>query len=371
MNATGFAYKKVIKPLLFRLSPDTAHAQVVRGLSLASNTPGIPQLVRQLHVRTHPELIQRWKGMTFSSPVGLSAGLDKNGRISPMMQALGFGFAEVGSVTAQLCVGNPKPWFYRLPKSQSLVVHVGLANEGVEPIVGRLESYKQVGFPIVLSIARTNSQAASGIKEGIQDYVASAKRAHRSPAIGMVELNISCPNAYGGQTFTTPKLLTQLLDAIDAVGLSKPVFVKMPIDLSWTQTAALLDVIVKHNITGVTMTNLTKQRSGLVLHDPLPDTVLGGLSGAPIRDLSTELIRKTYAHYGSQLTIIGVGGILSAEDAYEKIKAGATFVELVTGLIMNGPQFVEEVNKGLVRLMRADGYAHISQAVGADVRLKP
>lgn len=373
MTIIGAAYKKGIKPILFRFPPDTVHAQVINGLSLAGGVPGLPKALHSMTTRRHRELELVWQGLAFSSPVGLSAGLDKNGRTSAMMQALGFGFAEIGSVTAEVCEGNPKPWFYRLPKSQSLVVHVGLANEGVEAVVGRLEKLPkklQKSFPKVLSIARTNSKKSARVEEGIVDYVASAKRAKNSPAVQMIEVNISCPNAYGGRTFTTPTLLEKLLTEIDAIGLTKPVFVKMPIDLTWGETRLLLEVIVRHKVAGVTMTNLTKRRDLLVLKDSLPDSIPGSVSGAPIRERSTEMIRKTYKEYGNKLTIIGVGGVLSAEDAYEKIKAGATFVELITGLIMNGPQFAEEVNRGLVRLLKRDGFIHISEAVGAAVKSK-
>ncbi len=364
-------YKKVIKPVLFRFSPDSVHKQVTKGLSIIGAIPGVRQTVQKVSVRKQPTLKMQWQGMQFSSPVGLSAGLDKNGRIMPMIQALGFGFAEVGSVTAEVCAGNSKPWFYRLPKTQSLVVHVGLANEGVEAIVGRLERLpKKVAadFPKVLSIARTNSKDASGVKEGINDYITSAKRAKSSPAVQMIELNISCPNAFGGQTYTTPLLLEKLLKALDKVKVGKPTFIKMPVDLTWPETKALLDVIVKHDITGITMGNLTKKRNKAELKDDLPDSVAGGLSGAPLKVKSTELIRKSYKAYGDTLTIIGVGGILKPEDAYEKIKAGATFVELITGFIMNGPQFAEEVNRGLAKLLAADGYKHISEAVGVEAR---
>lgn len=365
----AMTYKKVIKPVLFRFSPDVAHKRVVRSLAIVGTVPGVAKVVRKVSVRRLPELEMNWQGMRFTSPIGLSAGLDKNGRITPMMQALGFGFAEVGSVTAEVCAGNQRPWFYRLPKTESLVVHVGLANDGVETIVGRLEKLPikvKNDFPKVLSIARTNSKEASGVDEGIIDYTTSAKRAKLSPAVQMIEINISCPNAFGGQTYTTPRLLDKLLVAIDAVKVGKPVFIKMPVDLSWKDTKALLDVIVRHEVTGITMGNLTKKRNKAEIKDELPDEIKGGLSGAPLRVRSTELIRKTYKAYGDKLTIIGVGGVLSAEDAYEKIKAGATFVELITGLIMNGPQLVEEINRGLAKRLAADGYAHVSEAVGVE-----
>ena len=365
----GFAlwgYRRVIRPLMFLLSPDKAHSLVISMLSVSGKTPGVPALTKVLFTRRHRSLEVEWKGMKFSSPVGLSAGLDKNGQIVPMMRALGFGFSEVGSVTAEICKGNDRPWFYRLPKTGSLVVHVGLANQGVKRILQRLHAMPenvQKNYPTILSVARTNSEDASGVEEGVVDYVASVKAAKKSPAVQMVEVNISCPNAFGGQTYTTPELLDQLLSAIDAVKLKKPLFIKMPVDLSWPKTKQLLKVAVAHGVTGVTLSNLTKQREKVEFLEPLPDTVRGGLSGAPLRERSTELVAKTYRAYGDKLVIIGVGGVMSAEDAYDKIKAGATFVALVTGLIMKGP-LVEEINSGLVKLLKADGYTHISQAVG-------
>ena len=367
----SFLYRKVAKPVFFALPPDFVHARTMDGLAVAGSIPGVPPMVKKVTARRYPELHTEWRGMAFTSPVGLAAGLDKNGRTVPMMQAFGFGFSEVGSVTAEPCAGNAKPWFYRLPKTQSLVVHVGLANQGVKKIITRLEKNSlavQKEYPTILSLARTNSREASGVEEGIADYVASAKAAKKSPAVQMIELNISCPNAYCGEAYTTPELLEKLLTAIDAVMMGKPIFIKMPLDLSWSSTKKLLDVIVRHDVTGVTMANLAKNRDEIALQDVLPDTVEGGLSGAPTRAKSTELVRKTYKAYGDKLIIIGVGGVLSAEDAYEKIRAGATFVGLVTGLIFNGPQFVEEVNSGLVALLRRDGFTHISQAVGADVK---
>ncbi len=368
-KARAALYARVIKPVLFRFSPDRAHSMVMTGLSISGRIPGLAAAVRKVSVKRHPALELEWKGMHFSSIVGLSAGLDKNGRVAPMMKALGFGFVEIGSVTAEPCKGNDRPWFYRLPKTQSLVVHVGLANQGVVRILERLHALPasfQRQYPKVLSIARTNSAEASGVDEGIADYVASARAAKISPAVQMVEINISCPNAHGGQTYTTPALLDQLLTAIDGVKLKKPIFIKMPIDLSWKRTKELLDVAVAHKVTGVTVANLTKDRTHMVLKDPLPDHVQGSISGSVVREKSTRLVAHVYREYGKKLVIIGVGGVLSAADAYEKIKAGATFVELITGLIMNGPQFVEEVNRGVSELLEKDGYTHYSQAIGID-----
>jgi len=369
-----FLYIRVAKPVLFSFTPDQTHAMTMKFLFLAGGVPGLARTVRAFSVRRHPELEIDWRGMHFSSPVGLSAGLDKNGQAVPLMKAVGFGFSEVGSVTARRCDGNPKPWFYRLPKTQSLVVHAGLANHGVDTILLRLERLKPAirdTYPTVLSVARTNDERASSDEAGIEDFISTVKKALASQAVQIIELNISCPNAFAGERFTDPKLFAALLARVAALKPTKPVFIKMPIELGWKKTKALIDIAVASKVvSGLVYGNLKKDRRDVDFKEALPDSVAGGLSGAPTQKLSTELVFNTYKAYGDRFVIVGVGGILTPEDAYEKIKAGATFVELVTGLIMNGPQFIEEVNAGLTKFLKQDGYSHIREAVGAAHRLK-
>lgn len=365
-----YPYRKLAKPLLFRLSPDTAHEYTMKMSHLFGRIPGLASLSKAVFVRRHKMLESTWDGLHFSSPLGLSAGIDKNGQMVTLSHVVGFGFSTVGSVTSEPCAGNPRPWFYRLPKTQSIVVHAGLPNIGVHSVLARVHNISkrvQGTFPVVLSVARTNSKDASGIKEGIDDYVASIRTAKDSPVVRIIELNISCPNAYGGESYTTPDLLEELLSAVEAVKAPQPILVKMPVDLEWPAFDALLKVISKHDVAGVTIANLTKQRAKATLKEPLSDDIKGGLSGAPVRDLSTALIRRTYETYGDRLTIFGVGGVFTAEDAYEKICNGARYVELATGLILYGPGVVEEINSGLQKLLRRDGFTHVSQAVGSAV----
>ena len=365
-----YPYEKIAKPLLFRLSPDTAHEYTMRMSHLFGRIPGAAPLAKAILVRRRSELESTWHGLSFSSPLGLSAGIDKNAQMVTMSHTIGFGFSTVGSVTSEPCSGNARPWFHRLPKSQSIVVHAGLPNIGVDPILGRIHKTSkkiQGSFPVVLSVARTNSKEASGIDEGIADYVASITAAKHSPAVSIIELNISCPNAYGGESYTTPNLLEKLLHAVDAVKAPQPILVKMPVDLEWPEFNALLEVIAKHTVAGVTIANLTKQRAKANLKEPLGDDIRGSLSGAPVRALSTALIRQTYQSYGDRLTIFGVGGIFTAEDAYEKICNGAQYVEIATGLILSGPGIVEEINSGLQKLLQRDGFTHVSQAVGSAI----
>jgi dihydroorotate dehydrogenase len=184
----------------------------------------------------------------------------------------------------------------------------------------------------------------------------------------MIELNISCPNTYGGEPFTTPERLERLLTAVDTVSGKQPVYIKMPTNLPWVKLRELLDVTVRHSVAGVTISNLAKDRSKLDIKDDLPATVPGNLSGKPTWKSSNELIHRTYLEYGARLTIIGVGGVFSADDAYTKIKLGASLVELITGMIFCGPQLAAEINDGLLQCLSRDGLTHISQAIGIDAQ---
>lgn len=324
-------------------------------------------LTRIFFLRDHSILRQSYHGLTFNNPVGVAAGFDKNAETVPVMASLGFGFMEVGSVTARRCAGNPRPWFYRLPKTKSIVVHVGLANQGSKTVIRQIEGYKDklpVHFPVILSVAKTNSPTAVTDRSAIEDYVASIKRARGKQSISMIEINISCPNTYGGEPFTTPDRLDRLLQAVDEVGVAQPIFIKMPSDLPWRTFKSLLDVILRHSIAGVTIANLVKHRNHL--KDELPPTVQGGLSGRPTWDTSNELIRRTYKTCGDRLTIIGVGGVFTADDAYTKIRLGASLIELITGMIFEGPQIAAAINADLSKLLQEDGYMHISEAIGVD-----
>lgn len=363
-------YRYIAKPLLFRHSPDAVHTGMVRLTKIVQKNGILRRLVHGVWAYENPAFLsQRVAGIRFRNPVGLSAGFDKNFELPPMLRSIGFGFMEGGSLTFAQCDGNPRPWFYRLPKSKSLVVHAGLANDGVEAIIARLGTYPRAtfkDFPLNISVAKTNSPGTCDDTAAIADYVGSLRLLQKHSLGDMLTLNISCPNTYGGEPFTTPERLDSLLSAVDELHLAQPVFVKMPHDCTWAQAKKLLKVIDAHAITGVTISNLAKQRNKLAIADSLPKSVPGGLSGKPTWQQSNELIRQTRRAYGDRFVIIGVGGVFSAEDAYAKIRLGANVVELITGMIFEGPQLIGQINRGLVRLLKADGYTNISQAVGVD-----
>lgn len=365
-------YNWPIKPLLFAKSPDAVHEGMVRLGHLTQRIPFVNRLMRATLSHNDQSLLgQSVFGIRFANPIGLSAGLDKNAELVPTMRAVGFGFATVGSISAKAALGNPRPWYYRLPKSRSLVVNAGLPNQGAKMINDRIAKYRGdlfEHFPLTASVAKTNSPETCTDAAGVADYVEGVKILRNNPHIAVFELNISCPNAYGGEPFTRPEPLEALLAKIDALDLLQPVTIKMPINLKWPEFDALLKIIVKHRVAAVTIGNLQKDRQAVVLKDDLPSEVPGNLSGKPTYDMCNELISKTYAAYGDKLTIIGVGGVFSAEDAYEKIKRGATLVELITGVIFTGPQLIGQINHDLSELLVRDGYANVGEAVGASHR---
>ena len=347
-------YKHILKPVLFLFDPEFVHDMFI-SIGELSGRFWITRKIMYLAYGYSGDVSKTVDGIKYRTPVLLSAGFDYNGRLTQILPCIGFGGEEIGSVTAHPCEGNSKPRLTRLPKSRSIIVNKGLRNDGVDAIIARL---KKVGcsksegkcgdslandFVWGISIARTNDECSADIKAGIEDYAYSFKRLNEEGIGDYYTINISCPNAFGGEAFTTPDLLTQLLARLVVIPCKKPVYIKMPINLQWPQFNDLLKVIDFYKLQGVVIGNLNKDYSMLVDPSDAPDHYVGGLSGLPCRQLSTDLIKKTRQAYGKRFTIIGVGGIMSAEDAREKFEAGADLVQLITGMIFEGPSLVAKV----------------------------
>jgi dihydroorotate dehydrogenase len=249
-----------------------------------------------------------------------------------------------------------------LKKSRALVVYMGLKNRGCEKISERLRR-KKFEIPIGTNIAKTNCFETVETDAGIDDYVKAFS--HFVEIGDYFTINISCPNAYGGEPFTDPDLLEKLLTAIDDIPTRKPIFLKLSPDLTEKQVEGIIAVCGKHRVNGFLCGNLTKNRkSSKILDENVPET--GGISGKVVEDLATEQIRFIYQKSKGKYIIIGCGGVFSAEDAYKKIKAGASLVQLITGMIFEGPQIISEINRGLVELFKKDGFKNISEACGAE-----
>lgn len=359
------SYKYILKPIFFRCDPEWIHDIMTDVGTFLGNHESLRAATRFFFSYEHPMLEQDILGMHFKNPIGLTAGFDKNALMIPIIESVGFGFSEVGSITGEPCAGNPKPRLWRLPKSQALMVWYGLKNDGCDVIAKRIRNQK-LTYPIGTSVARTNDASSVEIDAGIADY---AKAFRAMADLGAyTTVNISCPNTCGGEPFTTPERLEKLLAALDEIPTQKPIFLKFPIDLSFDAVDALIHVAEHHRVQGLILSNLTK-----VFHAPtidqteLTSDMKGGIGGIPTQAISNALIQHVFKQFGQRFILIGSGGVFSAQDAYEKIRAGASLVQLATGMIFQGPQLIGEINHGLVELLKKDGFTSISEAIGVDV----
>jgi len=356
-------YKFCIKPIFFLFPPENVHSFVTR---LAEIVPH--NLTSILYSQKKTILTQNNFDMTFFSPIGLAAGFDYEARLIHILPLLGFGFHTVGTITYSPYIGNTKPRLGRLPLSKSLMVNKGFKNNGVKKTVKKIRA-SHPSIPLGISIGKTNNINLTQ-SESIKDIIKSFKVFEEElTSHSYYELNISCPNLKGSVDFYTPNKLDTLLTALDELSISRPLFVKMPITLTNSQTDRLLHVITNHKIKGVIIGNLQKDRKNNDLNkDELKKFPHGNFSGKPTFKRSNELIEMTYRKYGNKLLVIGCGGVFSAEDAYTKICLGATYIQLITGLIYNGPQLVQQINGDLQKYLEKDGYTNISEAVGSKVK---
>jgi dihydroorotate dehydrogenase subfamily 2 len=337
-------YKYLLKPLLFRIDPELIHQVFVRIGSLAGRYRLTQYIFGIFYNYRGDDLARTIDGITYRTPIVLSAGFDYNGHLTRVLPSLGFGGVEIGSVTARPCAGNPRPRLTRLPHTRSIIVNKGLRNDGVDMIIERLKKTPRIpGFVIGISIARTNDASTGTLENSIADYCYSFQRLNEEHIGDYYTLNISCPNAFSGELFTDPRNFEQLLSAIKQIPCDRPIYIKLPINLAWDELKLLLDITTHHGINGVVIGNLNKDYTAISKDDPRPATYQGGLSGAPCQTLSTKLIKKTREYCDNKLTIIGCGGIMSPHDATEKIEAGADILQLITGMIYEGPGLIKKL----------------------------
>lgn len=357
-------YKWILKPIFFRFDPETIHDFVSSFLFFVGKYSITRKITYFCFGYSNPALEQNILGINFPNPIGLSAGFDKNADLGPIMPSLGFGFAEVGSITGEPCLGNPKPRLWRLKKSKSLAVYYGLKNDGCEAIAKKIKGRK-FSIPIGISIAKTNCRATVDTRIAIEDYFKAYKAFHDNNIGDYFTINISCPNAFGGQPFTDKQKLDTLLQKISSIPKTRPTFLKISPDLTNAEINEIIAIGGKWKIDGFICTNLTKNRENKnIIDETVPK--LGGLSGKVLRDMSDEIIRHVYKKTDGKMIIIGSGGVSTAEDAYRKIKAGASLIQLITGMIFEGPQAMSDINLGLVKLLKNDGYKNISEAIGKE-----
>lgn len=355
-----FLYQNLLKPVYFAFYPETIHDSMVKFGVVLGASPITRRLTGLMFGYSNKKLETEVCGIRFKNPIGLAGGFDKNAQLTDILPSVGFGFIEVGSITGEPCTGNPRPRLWRLKNSKSLLVWYGLKNDGCEVLSKKLKN-KKFSVPLGINIAKTNSEDTVDTQKGIDDYVKAFKM---FADIGdYFTVNISCPNAFGGLPFTDPVRLDKLLSALDKISTKKPIFLKFAPDQTFAEIDGLLKVVDKHRVHGFIATNLTKNRNSKKIKDAVPSND-GGMSGKVVEELSNDLIAYLYKKTKGKYVIIGLGGVFSAEDAYKKIKLGASLVQLITGMIFEGPQVISEINRGLVPLLEADGYENISQAVG-------
>ena len=344
-------YERLLKPILFRFDPENIHDLFVSYGAFAGRFALGRWKIGLIYKYRGKDISRTVDGIKYKTPFLLSAGFDYNARLMGILPSIGLGGEEIGSVTARPCMGNQKPRLTRLPQSKSILVNKGLRNDGVDVIIERIKKYKEKNinphFVLGISIARTNDEKSVPIEAGIEDYVYSFKRLNEENIGDYYTLNISCPNAFGGESFSEPSLLSRLLIAIKKIKSNKPIYVKMPINMPWEKFSMLLDIIDKNGLNGVVIGNLNKNYDSLDVREEAPYHYCGGLSGKPCSNLSTELIQKTRALYGKRFTIIGCGGVMSVETAQEKFDAGADLVQVISGLIFKGPGLVKKMCNGV------------------------
>lgn len=339
-------YKSLIKPLLFHKDAESAHELAVKISSITSNSTILKSISNELFSFEDKRLEREFFGITFPNPVGLAAGFDKNGNTPLAMEALGFGFVEIGSITARPSNGNPKPRAFRLPEDHSLINRMGLNNEGAEKIVARLSDIK-LGIPLGLNIAKTNDPDIHGEK-ALEDYLFSYELANT--VADYITVNISCPNTGEGKTFEDPEALEALLKCLKTNKKNrKPTLVKFSVDTDQSTLETLVEICEKYSISGYVATNTSSIRKGLKTSDErLKEIGNGGLSGRAISEKSTQVITWLAKILKGSKPIIGVGGIYNVESAVEKLAAGADLLQIYTGMVYEGPKLIKKIKKGIV-----------------------
>lgn len=365
LKILAFSYQGC-KNFFFLFDPEIVHECIVRLGEFIGSIPPLKSLNKLLFVRSYPSLSRKIGPLTFKTPIGLAAGFDYEARLTQVLPSIGFGFQTIGTITNAFGPGNAKPRLGRLPKSKSLLVNKGFKNPGADAIIKKLEPL-QFSNMVGVSIGQSTHVDFHTHQDVIEDILNCFKKFENSKVKhSYYELNISCPNLHTSFNFYNHKNLDQLLTHVDALKLKKPVFIKMPISESDETVLSLLKVITKHSPIGIIIGNLQKNRKDpAVLQSEIMNKGPGNLSGKPTFERSNHLIQLAYKQFNKQLIIIGCGGVFSAEDAYIKICLGASLIQMITGLIFQGPQVVAQINLELAEMLKKNGYTQIQDAVGS------
>jgi dihydroorotate dehydrogenase len=343
----------LLRPALFRLAPETAHRLAVRALGIMSGTAVPP----------HPALAQRLWSLDFPNPVGLAAGFDKNAECYRGALGLGFGFVEIGSVTPRPQAGNPKPRLFRLPADRAVINRMGFNNDGMEAVAARLAGRDRARGIVGVNLGKNKETV-----DAAADYELGVARL--GDLADYLVINVSSPNTPGLRALQGKEPLAALIQrtraARDLLRTKPPLLLKIAPDLTEDDQRDIAEVALTEGLDGLIISNTTIARPALQEAATAKET--GGLSGAPLFGPATVLLGRMYGLTQGRLPLIGVGGISSAREAYAKIRAGASLVQIYSALVYEGPHLAARIAAELPALLAADGFAHVRDAIGADHR---
>ena len=365
-------YRSIVRPILFRLPAELAHEFALHSLSLALGSTTARRFVARRFQSEPFGKLQRF-GLEFRNPIGLAAGFDKNGTVAQALAALGFGFIEVGSVTSEPQPGNPRPRLFRLPRDRALINRAGFNNCGAAQLAENIKRRRPACI-VGVNIGKSRHVA---IEDAITDYLTSFDAVY--DVADYIAVNVSSPNTPNLRELQRPDMLADLVKTLQLrndelarrgslVG-PKPLLVKIAPDLTEIEIESIVEVASAQKIAGIIATNTTIRRDGL--QTSLAEVAAcgeGGLSGAPLRGRANEVIAMIYRMTQGKLPIIGVGGVFSAADAWEKVCAGASLIQLYTGFIYEGPGVARRINEGLVGILQREGFRSLDEAVGCRVK---
>ena len=354
---------RVLRPLLFRLEPESAHDLASHSLAWISRHPGALRLLQgwqtALNSAERALLHSRHFGVDFPNPIGLAAGMDKHAAAVPAWAALGFGFVEVGSVTAQAQAGNPKPRLFRLPQDEALINRFGFNNLGADAIAAHLAaSQSRATWPSLPLGINLGKSKITPLAQALGDYQHSLEQlGHYAD---YVVINVSSPNTPGLRQLQDQHYLDDLLSGLQASAQGVPLLLKIAPDMHASALDSIISLVKQHRLAGIIACNTTTERQGLCSPTSLSDQI-GGLSGKPLAERSLELLHYLYQALGDAQAIVSVGGISSVDDVYQRLQAGAALVQLYSALVYQGPMLVQRLQQGLLQRLQAEGVQRLAE----------
>ncbi len=341
-------YKLLIRPILFSFDPEKIHHFIFKSIKFLFKIPGFKSIAKSIHTIEDNQLEKELFGLKFKNPVGLAAGFDKDAKLFNELAAFGFGFIEIGTLTPLPQDGNPKPRMFRLPEDKGVINRMGFNNGGVKEAVERLKNNNS-GIIIGGNIGKNK---VTPNENAVDDYVICFNELH--PHVDYFVVNVSSPNTPNLRALQDKKPLTEILMRLKSLNAQKdiqrPILLKIAPDLTDSQLDDIIDIVAETKIEGIIAANTTISRENLItMNQRIEEIGNGGLSGKPVTERSTEVIRYLSTKSNKAFPIIGVGGIHTPEDAIEKLEAGADLVQVYTGFVYEGPSMVKKINKAILK----------------------